>query len=115
MDNLEERVTKLENNIEKAFNELNPLLQNIQQEMRVRALETHVALDVLGQNVCGRESIESLMQQRAPQFGLQLEFRKEKVDEEGENNDENTSDESSEISAAVPPTEEYKGTEGYSG
>jgi len=114
VDKLEERLSELEKNIEKAFGELNPVLEEMQKEMRIRALEAHVSLDLIGQNVCSKETMESLMEQRAPQFGLKLEFRKEKV-EEGDNIGEDRTEESGEGCSAVPPTEEYKGTEGYSG
>jgi len=114
---IEAKIAEMEKNLISSFQQLNPALENMQKELRVRALETHVALDILGQNVCGREMIESLMKTRAPHFGLEIEYRKEAENQvkEGDFIEEDTVNEPSEGCAIIPATEEYEGAKGYSG
>jgi len=94
--------------VEQGLMQLSQVLQNHEQQVRIGGLERHVALNLLEQQM-GREVIESLMQQRAPHFGLQISF-----DEQGDNDDQNDTDESSKGNASVPADEDYEGTEEYS-
>ena len=103
-DMLIQRIAKLE----QGMMQLSQVLQQHEQQVRIGGLERHVALAILEQQV-GRETIESLMNQRAEHFGLKVSF-----DKEGEANDENSTNESDQGGSSVSANEEYTGTEDYS-
>ncbi len=104
MDLLLERVTKLES----ALMQLSQVLQQHEQQNRVGALERHVCLYLLEQEK-GRETIESLMAERAELFGLQISFDdKEKVED-----DQNDTDEPDSSDPVVSESQEYESSENY--
>ena len=95
------------NQLEQVVMQVTQALQKQEQQARVGALERHVALSILDQQV-GREPIEALMASRAEHFGLQIKFDETKVDDE-----QNEVDEPDTGDLGIPTKDEYGGTEEY--
>ena len=96
------------NKIEVSIHELKHLADQSEKAHRISALERHVILDILRQQF-GAEIIESLMTKRAPHFGIEIQFKSEKVNDEQDN-----SNESNKGDTPISSPEGYEGPENYS-